>query len=90
MLRHHEPKEKEMVALGIILLVAGAIVTFAVTTTAHNINLDALGWILMGAGALALIVAALRYASRANRHSVAERHMSPTGLDVVEESRTGF
>jgi hypothetical protein len=85
-----EPKENEMVALGILLLVAGAIATFAVTTTAHNVNLDALGWILMGAGVLALIVAVLRYVGRANRHSVAERHVSPAGLDVVEESRTSF
>jgi hypothetical protein len=79
-----------MAALGIILLVAGAIVTFAVNAAVDNLDLNVVGWILMGAGALALIVAALRYAGRANRHSVAERHVSPTGLDVVEESRTSF
>jgi Domain of unknown function (DUF6458) len=77
-------------ALGIILLVAGAIVAFAVHAAVDNVNLVILGWILMGAGALSLIVALVRNASMATRHSVSERHVSPDGRDVVEESKTGF
>jgi hypothetical protein len=79
-----------MAALGIILLVAGAIVAFAVHAAVDNVNLVILGWILMGAGALALIVALIRSMGMATRHSVAERHVSPDGRHVVEESKTGF
>ncbi len=79
-----------MAALGIILLVAGAIIAFAVHAAVDNVNLVILGWILMGAGAVSLIVALLRGMSMATRHSVAERDVSPDGRHVVEESRTGF
>ena len=79
-----------MAALGIVLLVAGAIVAFAINAAVDNVNLSTVGWILMGAGALALIVALVRSLSTTNRRSVAERHVSPDGRHVVEESRTGF
>ena len=79
-----------MAALGIILLVAGAIIAFAVNAAVDNVNLVILGWILMGAGALSLLVALVRGMGMANRRSVAERHVSPDGRHVVEESRTGF
>jgi len=79
-----------MAALGIILLVAGAIIAFAVNAAVDNVNLVVVGWILMGAGALALIVALARSLAMSNRRSVAERHVSPDGRHVVEESKTGF
>jgi hypothetical protein len=79
-----------MAALGIVLLVAGAIVAFAVNAAVDNVNLVVVGWILMGAGALSLIVALVRGMGMANRHSVAERHVSPDGRHVVEETKTGF
>ena len=79
-----------MAALGIVLLVAGAIVAFAINTAVDNVNLSTVGWILMGAGALALIVALVRSLSMTNRRSVAERHVSSDGRHVVEESRIGF
>ena len=43
-------------ALGIMLLVAGAIVTFAVDRSTDGIDVLAIGWILMAGGALALLV----------------------------------
>jgi hypothetical protein len=79
-----------MAALGIVLLVAGAIIAFAVNAAVDNVNLATVGWILMGAGALSLIVAVVRSISMTNRRSVAERHVSPDGRHVVEESRTGL
>jgi hypothetical protein len=79
-----------MAALGIILLVAGAIVAFAVNAAVDNVNLVSVGWILMGAGALALVVAMARSLSMTNRRSVAERHVSADGRHVVEETKTGF
>jgi hypothetical protein len=79
-----------MAALGIILLVAGAIVAFAINAAVDNVNLVVVGWILMGAGALALIVALVRGMGMANRRTVAERHVSPDGNHIVEETKTGF
>jgi hypothetical protein len=79
-----------MAALGIILLVAGAIVAFAVNAAVDNVNLVVVGWILMGAGALSLIVALVRGMGMASRRSVAERHVSPDGRHIVEETKTGF
>ena len=75
--------------LGIILR-RRCIVAFAVNAAVDNVNLVIVGWILMGAGALSLIVALIRNLSMTNRRSVAERHVSPDGRHVVEESRTGF
>ena len=76
-------------ALGIILLVAGAIVTFAVDREAEGFDLHALGWILMAGGGLALLIALIQGAgwmSSRRSHAVSERHVSPDGGTVVEES----
>ena len=76
-------------ALGIILLVAGAIITFAVDKTAEGFDLHAIGWILMAAGGLSLLIALIQGAgwmSARSSHSVVERHASPDGTNVVEES----
>ena len=80
-----------MVVLGILLLVIGAIVAFAVDAALEDVDLVALGYILMGGGVLALIVAAVRSAMWANsgttemRH---ERHVSDDGRHVVDETQT--
>jgi len=42
-------------ALGILLLIAGAIVTFAVEPS-NGVDVVAIGWILMAGGGLALLV----------------------------------
>jgi hypothetical protein len=76
-------------ALGIILLVAGAIITFAVDRQAQGFDLHAVGWILMAGGGLALLIALIQGAgwmSARNTHAVSERHVSPDGGTVVEES----
>jgi hypothetical protein len=73
--------------LGLILLVVGAILTFAIQETVEEANLEAIGWILMGAGALALLIAAIRGAgwmSMTGRSSHSERHVSSDGRHVVE------
>ncbi|MGJ3509702.1 DUF6458 family protein [Enemella sp. A6] len=45
------------IGLGVFLLAVGAILTFAVNVDIPGVNDDMLGWILMGAGLLALILA---------------------------------
>lgn len=79
-----------LVGLGILLIVAGAVLGFAVDAAVDNVDLVAVGWILMGGGALALVIAALRGASwmsMSNRRYTHERHVSDDGQHVVEESR---
>jgi len=78
-------------ALGIILLVAGAILTFAVDRQAEGVDLAAIGWILMAGGAVALVVAMIQGAgwmSMSNKRMRHEKHVSPDGQHVVEETQT--
>ena len=42
------------IGVGILLIVVGAILTFAVETTVAGLDLDVVGWILMLAGAAGL------------------------------------
>lgn len=77
--------------LGIILIVAGAIVTFAVDAAAEGVDLEALGWILMAGGGLALLAAAIQGAgwmSMSNNKMHTERHVSSDGRHYVEETQT--
>ena len=77
-------------ALGIILLVAGAIITFAVDREAEGFDLHAVGWILMAGGGLSLLIALIQGAgwmSARTTHSHTERHVSADGGSYVEDSR---
>jgi hypothetical protein len=79
-------------ALGIILLVAGAIVTFAIDRQAEGVDLAAIGWIMMAGGGLSLLVALIQGAgwmSMNNSKVHTERHMSSDGRHYVEETHTG-
>jgi len=76
--------------LGLILLVGGAILAFAVNEAVEQVDLEMIGWIAMGGGALALLIAAIQAAgwmSMTNRRSHVERHVSPDGNHVYEEER---
>lgn len=75
-------------ALGLLLLVGGAILTFAVDQAIDGANLEMIGWILMAGGALSLLIAAIQGAgwmSMSNRRARVERHVSPDGHHVYEE-----
>ena len=79
-----------MLGLGIILIVLGAVVTFAIDVAVEGVDLIAVGYILMAAGALALVAAAIQgasFMSMGNRKMKAERHVSPDGNHVVEETQ---
>jgi len=80
-----------LVVLGIILLVAGALITFAIDAAIEGVDLVAVGYILMGAGVLSLIAAAIQgagFMSMGNNKMRSERHVSPDGNHVVEETQT--
>jgi len=79
-----------LAALGIILLVIGAIVTFAIDRQAEGVDVAAIGWILMAGGGLALLAAMIKGAgwmSTTNSKVHTERHVSDDGRHYVEESR---
>ncbi len=76
--------------LGVLLLVAGAVVRWAISDPVEGTDLDMLGLILMGGGALCLLIAAIQgmgWMSMSRRHVQTERVVSPDGTHVVEETR---
>ena len=80
-----------MAALGIILIIAGGSVAWGVDAVVDGFDLQAIGYILMAGGAIALVVAAVRGAgwmSMSNRRMRTERHMSADGQHFVEETQT--
>lgn len=78
-------------ALGVILLVAGGVLVFAVEREAEGVDLVTIGWILVAGGALAIVVAMIQGAgvmSMSNTRMRSERHASSDGHHVVEETET--
>lgn len=61
---------------GIFLIVVGAILAFAVSDSVDGVDLAMIGYICMGAGVLALIIALVVNAQRSNtsHREVIERH----------------
>jgi uncharacterized membrane protein YwaF len=49
--------------VGIFLIAVGAILTFAVNTTSSSVNVDAVGWILMGVGLASVLLSLLFWQS---------------------------
>lgn len=62
---------------GIFLIALGAILAFALNESVDAINLGLVGWILMGAGVLALIISLVVSAQSRRRTTVTEQHTSP-------------
>ncbi|TDB72201.1 hypothetical protein E1165_20840 [Micromonospora sp. KC723] len=52
------------IGTSIFLLAVGAILTFALNASIGGVNLDVVGWILMAAGALGLIMTTLVWGRR--------------------------
>jgi hypothetical protein len=49
--------------VGIFLIAVGAILTFAVNATTSGVNVDAVGWILMGVGFVSVLLSLLFWQS---------------------------
>jgi hypothetical protein len=75
-----------MGALSVLLIAAGAVLTFAVERQADGINLDAVGIILMVVGAIGLIASVMR-GSMLGFRATRRRRVSPDGRTVVEQDR---
>jgi len=78
-------------AISLLLIAAGAILTFAVNSSANGVNLDMVGWILMAVGALGLLASIVLWSSWGTvgfrRRSVTERR-STVGGDVIVQDET--
>lgn len=59
------------IGFSIFLLAVGAVLAFAVDATVAGIDIDVIGWILMAAGALGLVLTMVVLAPR-RRHTVTE------------------
>lgn len=71
------------IGLGIVLIVIGAILSFAVTATVPGVDVTVIGYILMAAGALALVLSVLLHTMRAHtsHKEVIERREGRRGRD---------
>lgn len=74
--------------ISIFLIAAGAVVAFAVEVPTTGIDLDAVGWILMGVGFAVFLYTLLWWSDgmpwRRERTIVRERYVEPR---VIEEER---
>lgn len=68
------------IGIGIFLIAVGAILTFAVEADVEGLNLDIVGWILMAAGVIGLLVTLSIWG---RRRTVAYRR--PADTYTVEE-----
>lgn len=76
-----------MGALSLLLIAAGAILTFAVDVWVDGVDLQAVGVILMVVGGLGFVASLVRGTFTGFR---SERHVSDDGRHVVEETRSGL
>jgi hypothetical protein len=80
-----------MAAIGIILIIAGAVLAWGVSIAVDGANLQLIGYIVMAGGGLALVVAAIKGAgwmSMSNQKVHTERHVSADGQHYVEETKS--
>ena len=68
---------------GIFLIVVGAILTFALNESVDAVNLELVGWILMIAGALAIIISLIvsSQARKTQHTAVIDEHVDEHRID---------
>lgn len=71
------------IGTSIFLIALGAILTFAVDVAIGGLDLDVVGWVLMAAGVLGLILTMIFWNNR--RRAVATTTTEPTEYRQVEE-----
>ena len=62
------------IGVSIFLIAVGAILSFAINTEAEGFNINAIGYILMGAGALGLLVAMVIFGGRGEETTTTHHH----------------
>ena len=76
------------IGAGIALFAIGAILAFAVNVELEWVNLDMIGYILMGAGAVIFIVGIVLLARRRRSESVTHTAVDPTVNERVTRQST--
>ncbi len=76
------------IGTGIVLIVIGAILTFALDVDVAWADLDLIGYILMGAGALVLIIGLVLLARRRQTDVVTTSHVDPASGEQVSRRTT--
>ena len=78
-----------LIGLGIVLVVVGAILKFAVTVTTTGFNVNAVGVILLVVGIISVLIGGTLFAAGANRHSTTRESVqnTPSGSERVVEQR---
>lgn len=71
------------IGASVFLLAVGAIITFAFNIRVGWLDLDAVGWILMAAGAVGLIVTLIMFSNR--RRTVVTNTTTPTVPPAVPQ-----
>ena len=71
--------------IGILLIVVGAVLTFAITAEVGGVDLDLVGWILMGAGAFMCLLALLFLMPRNRRIRSSSVTTDQAGRQYVTE-----
>ena len=65
------------IGTGIVLIVIGAVLTFAINVEVEWANLDLIGYILMGAGAVVLIIGLILLMRRRQTNAVTHTSVDP-------------
>ena len=73
------------IGVSVFLLAVGAVLAFAVHATVAGLDIHVVGWILMAAGALGLVMTLAIFAPR-SRRMVTETRTTPAGAAVLGSS----
>ena len=76
------------IGLGIFLFVVGAILTFALNLESEIINIDLVGYILMGAGLVTVIIGIALLARRRQSVSTTRSAVDPASGERVTQRST--
>lgn len=76
------------IGTGIVLFVIGAILAFAVNVEVEWVNLDLIGYILMGAGFLVFLIGIIMLARKRQSVATSRTSVDPVSGDRVTQQRT--
>ena len=77
-----------MAAIGVLLFALGAVLAFALNVGVPGLDVAVVGLILMAVGLVAFLAGILRDSPL--RRTRFERHVSPDGRHIVDETNTGI
>jgi hypothetical protein len=76
------------IGTGIFLFVVGAILAFAVNVSVSWINLDLVGYLLMGAGVVVFLISLVLVLRKRSSVSTTRSEVDPAGTERVTRSET--